>query len=147
MAQYSWLSDTNNQQIVYELTNRTIGTLRPEELPYLEGIFPNYIELAQEGDIVVDKRRQPFAFDDPGGFFTQWTIAVVIEFLNQFLVKVGPVILAILSGKPIPKGFVVDPGTVRAHVRLALDETGLPADHRVEVEDCIVNAFLAMMHR
>lgn len=147
MAGYGWLSDRENQNVVYELSSRAVSDLRPDELPFLEGIFPNYMELAQEGEVVVDKLR-PFAFTDPDTFLTQWLVAVIIEFLNQLLMTYGPLIWHFLKGKPPPPGGLsLEASTIREHIRLSLIEIGLSDSDRLKVEDCVINAVLLMIAR
>ena len=88
MAGYKWLADDDNRQAAYQVAEETVARLQPEELPLLEGLFTNYVELAQDSDVHVD-REHPFGF--AGGEILLPAIAtdLAISIMNTLLIAAG----------------------------------------------------------
>ena len=88
MAGYKWLGDSANQDAAYQVAEATLARLQPEELPLLEGLFTNYVELAQENDVHVD-REHPFGF--AGGEILLPAVAtdLAISVMNTLLIAAG----------------------------------------------------------
>ena len=142
---YPWLADPANQQITYELAQRAVAAVDPDQLPFLEGIFPRYVELAQQGPVVANRQDRPFAFG-PGDFVTEFIIACIIQLLQYLITAFGPRILKHLQGAPpdapVPQ---LQPEVVRTSIQQALLRQNLATDLRLRVEDALTNAILLML--
>lgn len=140
-----WLGDSANQQTTLELARRTIEAIDPGQLPFLEGYFPRYVELAQKGPVVVSRRDRPFGFD-AGGVFVEFVIAGVIQALQSLVVVFGPRIFHYLRGtSPDVSIQQLQPDFVRFTIQQALLAQNLATDLRLRIEDALTQAILLLI--
>jgi hypothetical protein len=145
--QYAWLADTDNQQIVYELAQHTVSTLRPDEIPILKGLFPRYITLAQQGPIVADSRRHAFGFGDPSGFISEFILAVSISLITELSIKYGKTVFSALTHSSSESISTIAAFNIVAILQDILKEANLTAEQKQQIMDSFMAALQAMLQR
>lgn len=124
--------------------------IQPDELPFLEGIYGNYVELARQGDVVLDDQQRPFNFAGAEDVISVWLIPLAIEVANYLIIT-----LAVLSVKGaieklrerIEARQSSDPDPVRECIRQALDNPAfkISKEDRDRLEKALVRAVRMMM--
>lgn len=152
--EYAWLSDPEAQEVVFTISQQALSTIEPEEVPVLEGMFPNYMDLIQEGEVVIGNSDRPFAFAGAEGLTTTWLVPLAVEVLNSLLIAFGAYMLNVLymriknRNSPLAPEPNISAGEMRVHVRKALDKPWpwLTPERRVEVEDCLVDTIYEIIY-
>lgn len=145
MNRYKWLDNQENQNEVRALLQFALEDLQPEEMPLLDGLYENYIELAGKGDVILDQRRRPFNFAGAEDVISVWLIPLTIEVANSIIIAAGLFSLKKSADhlrhhsepSPLPKT-----DEVRECVRQALDNPSFKIDKedRELIENALVRA-------
>lgn len=150
MTRYEWLDNDDNRDEVYDILRYTLEDIQPDELPFLEGVYGNYVDLAREGDVVLDDRQRPFNFAGADDVISVWLIPLTIEVVNYLIITV-----AVLSVKAAIEKLherakerqPSDPDPVRECIRQALDNPAfkISKEDRDRLEKALVRAVRMMM--
>lgn len=88
MAGHQWLADPDNRDAAYQIAQETLVRLQPAELPLLEGLFTNYVALAQDSDVQVG-REHDYGFGGGETLMSALAIQLAIDIVNTLLIAGG----------------------------------------------------------
>ncbi len=88
MAGYAWLADAENQDAAYRLAHAALSQMAPDELPLLDGVFDNYVALAQSGE-VQPGREGAYGFAGSEALMAALLTDLAINLLNALLIAAG----------------------------------------------------------
>jgi hypothetical protein len=146
MTELEWLADEDNQEVLYKLGWETLLRLAPEQLPYYRGIFPNYVELAQEGQVLVSRRSQPYALAEPMEVVATLVTQVGIEFLSSLIFASGAWFLKEAGERlhhTVKLSRISDPlngDHLRTAIRELVGEPWIPTNLRGPLEESLLEA-------
>lgn len=149
VTQLEWLADEENQVAVYSVVRRMLDEWQPDEVDFLDGVYENYIELAQEGDVSLDSKQQSFGFAGSQEFVTLWLLPIVVNIASSLIYVGGAWVLKKAidrlmkqKGGELPE----DDARVRECVKKALDENWASIDdeERLSLEEHLTQAFLSL---
>lgn len=89
MNQFDWLSDAQNQSVLYALSRRAVEEVAPEELPFLEERFPDYVELVGQHGVAVEGADDAFGFAGEEELLTVIIVPALAATLAALLIKKG----------------------------------------------------------
>ncbi len=139
MTQREWLKDKDNQDAVYAIVERALTELQPDEVPFLEGFYDNYIELAREGDVTLDSDGQPFNFIGGEEFVAMWLIPLVIQIVGELITAGGRPLLKRLIDRLRAQGGTVESPEEPAPVFESAErpDSAKPLPGADEIRNCI----------
>lgn len=88
MAGYAWLADAENQDAAYRLARAALSQMAPDELPLLDGVFDNYVALAQSGEVSLSRERA-YGFASGDALMAALLTDLAINLLNALLIAAG----------------------------------------------------------
>lgn len=148
MTTYTWLGDEEIQREIYQVVSQALSVIEPAELPFLDGFYENYIDLAQEGDVVLDPSQQPFNFTGTEDVVSVWLVPLVIEIANSLILATAALTLKKALDR-LRHSNATRPGKddVRACVHQALDAfpITLAADDRDDLERALVQSLHSLI--
>ena len=147
----NWLADQENQEVIYAICASVIAEIAPDELVILEEIFPTYVEVAQEGEVVIEELgySKAFAF---GGDGTELVTLVLIPFFINFINSLLPVEgikiwLYQLFGRELPnssRSISINEDELRRELQRALENEGaIPKELQRSIIDITVNCLMS----
>jgi hypothetical protein len=143
MTRYEWLDSKDNRDEVYALLRFTLEDVQPDEVPFLDGLYGNYVELARQGDVVLDDQRRPFNVAGAEDVITVWLIPLVIEVANSLIIAAG--LYSLKKSADLLRHRVTAPSSpdaVRDCIRPILDDPSFRLDQedRESLEHALVQA-------
>lgn len=145
MTRYEWLDNKENKADVYNLLRYTLEEIQPDELPFLDGIYDNYIDLARQGSVDFDDRQRPFNFTGAEDVISVWLIPLAIEVANTLIITAGIFSLKksadLLMQHRAPNA-KTEPVKIRDCIHKTLDELPFAIDQheRTHLENALVQA-------
>lgn len=89
MSNFDWLSNPNNQRVLYALSSQALQETAPEELPLFQELFPQYVTLAGPDLEGAGTEDSAFSFSGDEELLTLIILPALAATLSALLVKKG----------------------------------------------------------